>query len=54
MKKFKVQFIIFLVLFLLAEIVLRITGMKSGTLIDDFGIVTGSTRVKDTVSLSLA
>ncbi|MCC6371088.1 MAG: SGNH/GDSL hydrolase family protein [Bacteroidia bacterium] len=38
MKKFKVQFIIFLVLFLLAEIVLRVMGMKSGTLIDDFGI----------------
>ena len=37
-RKLKIQFLIFISLFLVAEIVLRMFGMKAGTLIDDFGI----------------
>ena len=37
-KRIKIQFLIFIALFLIAEIVLRLFGMKAGTLIDDFGI----------------
>jgi hypothetical protein len=36
--RLKVQLLIFLVLFFLAEIILRLFGMKPGTLIDDFKI----------------
>lgn len=36
MARFKIQVIVFLGLFLLAEIGLRLYGMKAGTLIDDF------------------
>lgn len=35
-KRLKIQLIVFLCLFIIAEIVLRIMGMKPGTLIDDF------------------
>lgn len=38
LRKVKIQLFVFLVLFMLAEIILRLYGMKAGTLIDDFGI----------------
>lgn len=37
-RKLRIQFLIFMSLFILAEIILRLFGMKAGTLIDDFGI----------------
>ena len=37
-RRLKIQGLIFISLFLIAEIVLRMFGMKAGTLIDDFGI----------------
>lgn len=38
MRRFKVQVLIFVVLFLFVEIILRLFGMKAGTLIDDFKV----------------
>ncbi len=37
-KRIKIQFLIFVILFLIAEIVLRIFGMRAGTLIDELKI----------------
>jgi hypothetical protein len=37
-RKLKIQFFVFLALFIFVEIILRLFGMKAGTLIDDFKI----------------
>ena len=37
-KKIKIQFLILIALFIIAEIILRCFGMKAGTLIDDFKV----------------
>lgn len=37
-RKLKIQFLVFVALFILLEIILRLFGMKAGTLIDDFKI----------------